>query len=161
MPPLASRFKPGQSGNPSGLPKNFRRVTDALRQLNETRGESPAAIIEAFKAARGKRLCGADFKAIAMFQAESDAERRTHVQAFEAVTDRLEGKVPQQVRGESTLEIRVVPYRFELADAGRPMLEADLRHKALRDAALEAEIVDSETSGSPAGDASPDEGVEP
>jgi hypothetical protein len=148
VPPLASRFKPGQSGNPSGLPKNFRRVTDALRQLTETTGKSPEAIIEAFKTARGKKLCGADFKAIAMFQAESDADRRTHVQAFEAVTDRLEGKVPQSVNVKSeaiTIQILDRDVQLSLLRAARRPL-------------LEAEVVENETSGSPAGDASQEEG---
>jgi len=150
VPPASHRFKPGVSGNPSGLPKNFRRATDALRQLNETTGKSPEAIIEAFKATRGKKLCGADFKAIAMFQAESDAERRTHVQAFEAVTDRLEGKVPQamNVKSEATLTINVVDRDIQLGmlrAARRPMLEAEI-------------LDEDEKPGSPAGDASPDEG---
>ena len=129
LPPEEHRFRPGQSGNPSGLPKNFRRVTDALRQLTETTGKSPEAIIEAFKAARGKKLCGADFKAIAMFKAESDVERRTHVTAFEAVTDRLEGKVPQSIamKSEATLTIQIVPL-YAMIDGKRPpeLLEAEV-----------------------------------
>jgi hypothetical protein len=119
----------GVSGNPSGRPKLARPPSVALAELNDTAGVDTDEIIAAFKAARGAKLCGADFKAIAMFKAESDVERRTHVTAFEAVTDRLEGKVPQSIamKSEATLTIQIVPL-YAMIDGKRPpeLLEAEV-----------------------------------
>ena len=122
-------FPKGVSGNPGGRPKLARAPSAALAELNDMIGDTPEEAIDAFKVARGKALCAADHKAIAMFRAESDVERRTHVQAFESVTDRLEGKVPQamNVKSEATLTIQIVPL-YAMMDGKRApeLLEAEV-----------------------------------
>ena len=126
---LSAPWPKGVSGNPGGRVKLARPPSVALAELNDTAGVDTDEIISAFKAARGAKLCGADFKAIAMFKAESDVERRTHVSAFEAVTDRLEGKVPQSIamKSEATLTIQIVPL-YAMIDGKRPpeLLEAEV-----------------------------------
>ncbi len=97
-------FPPGQSGNPGGRPKAARLVSVALAELQDTTGDSPDACIEAFRAARGAKLCGADHKAIALFRTENDSCGKTQVSAIEVGLDRLEGKVeqPHAVRAQET-----------------------------------------------------------
>ena len=127
--PGSKPWPKGVSGNPGGRPKLARAPSAALAELNDMIGDTPEEAIDAFKVARGKALCAADHKAIAMFRAESDVERRTHVQAFESVTDRLEGKVPQamNVKSEATLTIQIVPL-YAMMDGKRApeLLEAEV-----------------------------------
>ena len=133
MPP----WPKGVSGNPGGRVRLARAPSAALAELNDTPGDSIQEIVENFKTARRKAggLVAADHKALAMFQAESDPERRSHVAAFEAVTDRLEGKVPQamNVKSEATLTINIVDRDVQLA-----MLRAS------REPLLEAQVVEEE-----------------
>jgi hypothetical protein len=101
----------------------MRSPSRALADLNDTAGDSTAEIVENYKAARRATpmgLVGADHKAIAMFRAESDPDRRTHVSAFEAATDRLEGKVTQPIHQES-----VGTVRFVFGNAGGPRDEGE------------------------------------
>ena len=102
--PVETRWKPGVSANPGGRPKVNRTVSSALAELQDTEGETPEEIVEAFRARRGKRLCGADHKAIAIFKTELDAGGRTQISAVDTVLDRLEGKVeqPHAVRAQET-----------------------------------------------------------
>lgn len=134
MPP----WPKGVSGNPGGRPRLARAPSAALAELNDTPGDSILEIVENFKAARrgAGGLVAADHKALAMFMAESDVERRSHVAAFEAVTDRLEGKVPQSmnVKSEATLMIQVIDRDVQLA----------LLRAARRPELLEAEVVEAE-----------------
>ena len=104
VPPPEHRFVPGVSGNPTGRPKVNRTVSSALAELQDTEGETPEAIVDAFKARRGARLCGADHKAIAIFKTELDSGGRTQISAVDTVLDRLEGKVeqPHAVRAQET-----------------------------------------------------------
>jgi hypothetical protein len=160
VPPTAFRFKPGQSGNPSGLPKNFRRPTDALRQLVGIRGGSVEEVVTRFRTARGREMRGADHLAVTAFTKACDAESRNGDAMFREILDRLDGPIVRnlKVESEATLVINVVPLYPLLDGRVSPQtLEAELRRKALQEAALEVEVVDDETSGSPAGDASPDE----
>lgn len=85
------------SGNPGGRVALTRAPSQALAELNDLEGSSPKAIVEKFKKLRGKKLCAADFKAIAMFMRESSTTSKTGVNAFNATTDRLEGKVAQRI----------------------------------------------------------------
>lgn len=105
-PPLETRWKPGQSGNPSGLPKLTRPVTVALVELQETAGDDRDAIIENFKAARRKAggLVGADLKAIRAFIREWSDEA-VGVSQLNATMDRLEGKVAQRVEVGADAEV--------------------------------------------------------
>lgn len=120
VPPPEHRFESGADwkGNPGGRPRLKRSPTQALAELNDTTGESPEAVVVAFKAARGAELCAADHKAIAMFRAESDADRRTHVSAFDSATDRLEGKITQPVMTTGSV-------RFEFGAIAKLPGEAD------------------------------------
>lgn len=93
-PPVATRFPPGQSGNPGGRAKASRLVSTALAELQDAPGEDAEACIAAFKAARGAKLCGADHKAIALLRKETNDRSREQVSAIECALDRLEGKVP-------------------------------------------------------------------
>jgi hypothetical protein len=157
----AFRFKPGQSGNPSGLPKNFRRPTDALRQLVGFRGDSVKEVVTRFKTARGREMRGADHLAVTAFTKACDPESRNGDAMFREILDRLDGPIVRnlKVESEEKITINVVPYEAMLQGKRAPELPgAELRRKALQAAVLEAEIVEDETSGSPAGDASPDEG---
>lgn len=97
-PPLETRWKPGQSGNPSGLPKLTRPVTVALVELQETPGSDRDEIIENFKEARRKAggLIAADLKAIRAFIREWSDEA-VGVSQHNATLDRLEGKVAQRI----------------------------------------------------------------
>jgi hypothetical protein len=153
--PLAAfRFKPGQSGNPSGLPKGFRRPTDALRHLVGIHGADVKEVVTRFTAARGRAMCGADHLAVTAFTKACDPGARNGDAAFREILDRLEGPVMKslKVESEEKLTINIIDRDVQLA-----MLRAANR-KALQGAALEAEIVDEETEVSPVGDATPDEG---
>jgi hypothetical protein len=155
VPPAAFRFKPGQSGNPSGLPKNFRRPTDAIRQLVRIRGGSSEEVVSRFKGARGRDLCGADHLAITAFTKACDPEARGGDAAFREILDRLEGPVMKslKVESEEKLTINIIDRDVQLE-----MLRA-ARQQALQSATLDAQIVDyDEVEASPAGDAMPDEG---
>ena len=105
VPPPEHRFVPGVSGNPTGRPKVNRTVSSALAELQDTEGETPEAIVDAFKARRGARLCGADHKAIAIFKTELDTGGRTQVSAVDTVLDRLEGKVVQGIDVSGSLDV--------------------------------------------------------
>lgn len=107
------RWKKGESGNPGGLPKGFRKVTVAYRELDDTPGKSLAAIIAAFKAKRGVELCGADHRAIAMFKSAWNEESRNQVTAAKEITDRTEGTVAQNIVAESRSFVVEVPVRLE------------------------------------------------
>ena len=160
VPPAAFRFKPGQSGNPSGLPKNFRRPTDALRQLVGVRGSSVEEVVTRFRTARGREMRGADHLAVTAFTKACDPGSRNGDAMFREILDRLDGPIVRnlKVESEEKIVINVVPLYPLLDGRVSPQtLEAELRRKALQEAALEVEVVDDETSGSPAGDASPDE----
>ncbi len=162
LPPPEHRFKPGQSGNPSGLPKHFRRPTDAIRQLVGCRGNSAEEVISLFVAARGPALCGADHLAIAAFRKACDPEARNGDAAFREILDRLEGPVVKNLKVQSETEfvINVLPYdQPEPPKASTDAaLDRELRRKALQASALEAHVVDFDTSGDLAADGSPDEG---
>lgn len=119
MLPADSLWKPGVSGNPGGRPKLERPPSHALVELNGTSGDTPEEVVENYRAARKKAggLKAADHKAIALFRAESDPGIRTHVSAFTAVTDRLEGSVAQNIVAESRSFVVEVPVKLEDAQA--------------------------------------------
>lgn len=94
---IAPPFPKGIAPNPGGRPKVDRRVTDALAELQDAPGATPADCIEAFKAARGVKLCGADHKAIALFRKENNEKSMGQVGAIDLALDRLEGKVTQPI----------------------------------------------------------------
>ena len=163
VPPAAFRFKPGQSGNPSGMPKNFRRPTDALRQLVGIRGGSVKEVVTRFRTARGRDMRGADHLAVTAFTKACDAESRNGDAMFREILDRLDGPIVRnlKVESEEKLTINVIPLDALLDGKVSPQaFEVERRRRALQGAALEVEVVDDETLGSPGGDASPDEGEE-
>src|ERR1017187_8353419 len=128
----------GVSGNPRGRPKLARAPSVALAELNDATGANVEEAVENFKTARKAAggITMADHKAIALTRAAADVEHRAQVAAFEASTDRLEGKVPQSmnVKSEATLTINVLDRDVQLA-----MLRA-----ARRPELLDAEVVEDE-----------------
>lgn len=126
LPPLASRFRPGVSGNPSGMPKNLRRPTDALRQLVGVRGDSVEEVVTRFRAARGREMRGADHLAVNAFTKACDPKSRNGDAMFREILDRLDGPVVRglKIESESTLVINVVDRdaQLEALRTGRPLL---------------------------------------
>ena len=74
-PPTTGQWKPGQSGNPGGRPKT-KIFTEALKKLIAERGPDESANI-----IYSKMLTG-------------------DVSAWNAIADRVDGKVPQAVVGD-------------------------------------------------------------
>jgi hypothetical protein len=91
LPPVATRFKPGVSGNPGGQPKE-KPFTDAYRKFSKYS-------LEKIKALDTEKLTGAEAVAIAMLR---EAIKGKPIAAQEA-TDRTEGKVKQTVEVEGGL----------------------------------------------------------
>lgn len=71
-----------------------------MAELQDTPGDTPEAVIEAFRAARGARLCGADHRAIALHRQACNEASRLQVAAADSYADRVEGRVI--VRSEVT-----------------------------------------------------------
>lgn len=90
-PPVGRPWQPGQSGNPSGLPKALREVVALARE------HTPLAI-----------------GTLADIAADGDAPPAARVAASEALLDRAWGKAPQTVtvEGEATLTIDDVRKRL-------------------------------------------------
>ena len=106
---------------------------------------------------------GADHLAVTAFTKACDAESRNGDAMFREILDRLDGPIVRnlKVESEATLVINVVPLYPLLDGRVSPQtLEVERRRRALQAATLDAEVIEDETSGSPAGDASPDEGEE-
>jgi hypothetical protein len=159
VPPAAFRFKPGQSGNPSGLPKGFRRPTDALRHLVGIHGADVEEVVRRFRAARGRALCGADHLAVTAFTKACDPEARSGDAAFREILDRLEGPVMKSLKVESEEKLTVCLVSLDaMLDGKISPHENERRRRALQSAAIEAEIVADETEEGPSGDATSDEG---
>lgn len=94
LPPVETRFKPGQSGNPSGRPKVGRPVSTAYAELLDTPGETLKAQLEEFRRRRGDKFCAADMVAIGMLTSAVNPSNRGQTAAAGEITDRTEGKVP-------------------------------------------------------------------
>lgn len=99
---LLPPFPPGVSGNPGGRVKAQRLVSSALAELQDTPGETPEAAVEAFRAARGAKLCGADHRAIALHLQACDRTSRLQVAAADSYADRVEGRVVVRTETEAT-----------------------------------------------------------
>lgn len=92
------QWKPGASGNPGGRPRCARSPSEALRDLNDTPGETLEQIVANFVSARRRAggMVAADVKAVRAFQREHDLEAYS-VSQMVATNERLEGKVPQTI----------------------------------------------------------------
>lgn len=86
-PPKEYQFKPGQSGNPAGLPKGTRWMKTRLRELLEQGG-------------LGDKVLDA------LINKAKDGD----VQAIREILDRIDGKVAQGIEAEHTGGITI---RFE------------------------------------------------
>lgn len=80
-PPIEGRWKPGQSGNPSGRPKK-KPITAALQRIFDKLSDHDAEVF-----------------AKAMFSKAGQGD----VGAFKEICDRVEGKVAQPVGGSEEL----------------------------------------------------------
>jgi hypothetical protein len=127
IPWLKPPWPKGTSGNPGGRIKAKRYPSDALKELNDTPGQTAEKVIEAFRKARGEKFCGADIKAIQAFKRDL-AQSGHGVTSFDSTTDRIEGKVEQATTGKDlviNLTIMDRDTQLEMIRRGeRPMLEA-------------------------------------
>lgn len=100
IPPVASRFKPGQSGNPGGVPKGFIPLSRALAMLGALPDEDVAEIAEGKRPKRWgrKALPMSVVMAARLWQAR---DRLSTVVA--EIADRTEGKVKQVT--ETTIHV--------------------------------------------------------
>jgi hypothetical protein len=80
-PPVAGRWKPGQSGNPSGRPKR-KPITEGLQRLFAKLSDED---VEEYNQALFKKAAQGD------------------VAAYKEVSDRVEGKIPQAIGGTDEL----------------------------------------------------------
>ena len=132
--PGSKPWPKGVSGNPGGRPRLARAPSVALAELNDATGANVEEAVENYKTARKAAggITMADHKAIALTRAAADVEHRAQVAAFEASTDRLEGKVPQamNVKSEAILQINILPL-YSLLD-----------HQATTQRLLDAEVID-------------------
>lgn len=98
VPPVETRWRPGQSGNPSGHPKGYYSISaaeadvlswplDVVQKLLE---KGLDAKVPAFYR---KRLKPAHLVALGRLRAASDSENRSGVASAEHLADRTEGKV--------------------------------------------------------------------
>lgn len=89
-PPLETRFKPGESGNPNGVPKGTRQMRTIIREIFETEilAVDPKTN-EPRKMTMGEAIAMAQFK----------QATKGNTKAFNALLDRLEGKVAQPLSG--------------------------------------------------------------
>lgn len=82
------KFKPGQSGNPGGRPKGqslsalLRELLDEVQKNGKTLGESVSRALIA-------------------------AAKRGNVKAFNAIADRVDGKVPNKIEGADGGPVKV------------------------------------------------------
>jgi hypothetical protein len=105
VPPEETRWKPGQSGNPTGHPKGYYPISAAeadvlswpLEEVVKPLLEEGlnAMIPEDYR----RRLKPAHLVALARLRAASDSENRSGVASAEHLADRTEGKV------KATLEL--------------------------------------------------------
>ena len=96
----ATRWKPGQSGNPEGRPPNTKYISDYLREAlqKQTNGQSNAELI-----------------ALALIELSKDTKMRNFAPAIKELLDRTEGKVPETHKIEADLPITLV---YKLVEGG-------------------------------------------
>ena len=85
-PPTETRFKPGQSGNPGGLPKGTPKMSVAYMKLLAL---SP----DELKSFKPKNVA----EEIALKQVRAACKSSKALASVKEITDRTEGKVPQRV----------------------------------------------------------------
>ena len=93
----ATRFQPGQSGNPGGRPKDT--LTPLLRELLNTDNEAEKRVIV-------KALLSA-----------AKVMGRGQVSALKEIFDRIDGKVPDTHKIESDVPVIIQPIVYERKDA--------------------------------------------
>jgi hypothetical protein len=94
-PPVETRWKPGQSGNPSGGPKK-KLLTEAIeRLLPKEVGPEALRSLRLPGVRKGSKLTWADVAAYGLLFAAA----RGRAEASREIADRVEGKVPQAISG--------------------------------------------------------------
>lgn len=86
-----AKFKPGESGNPSGRPKRGETMTDILRSLGEIEDVRHEGKMIARRVAVGHRVW--------------QLALRGDVTAFKYIYDRLDGKPMQEIKVSGDAEI--------------------------------------------------------
>lgn len=104
VPPEETRWKPGQSGNPSGHPKGYYPISAAEADLLSWPLDVVKPLLDKGLDAQipedyRRRLKTAHLVALGRIRAASDAENRSGVASAEHLADRTEGKV------KNTLEL--------------------------------------------------------
>lgn len=93
-PPLHSRFKPGQSGNPGGKPKGTVSVTAALLRLLEQRATGRAK-----RRSPNDPKLKADLVAEQLFKLAIKKSKGDTVAAIKVILDRIDGPVKTEITG--------------------------------------------------------------
>ena len=99
VPPKHSQFKPGQSGNPAGLPKGYVRASTMYAEL--LKGKVP--ITEDGKVRKVTRHEAMMIKAMNDAMAAASANERTT--ARESILSRIEGKPVQPIGAAPDTEV--------------------------------------------------------
>ena len=106
VPPVAHRWRPGQSGNPAGKTPGTLSLTAHLRRILAEPGKT--------RATKGEELMAALVKA---------AKTKTGARHLALILDRIEGPVEHQVRHTGdvpAIVVRVVHDDEDEGDQGRP-----------------------------------------
>ena len=106
MPPVHSRFKPGQSGNPSGRPRGH-SITAELRKMLD-RGLGGKDLAEAMARIAYQRALKGDWK------------------FWNSIIERTDGKVSDRVESDGVVKV-IVQYLDESAHADDTTGKDDLR----------------------------------
>ena len=106
-PPVHTRWKPGQSGNPSGHPKGYYPISAAEADILSWPLEVVQLLLEEGLDAKvptfyRKRLKPAHLVALARLRAAADSENRSGVASAEHLADRTEGTVKNTLEVQST-----------------------------------------------------------
>ncbi len=100
------QFKPGQSGNPGGMPKGTPRVDAAYRRLLEMTPEELAV---------WEPRTGAEILAAEQFKRACNPKAKQTLSYAERISDRTDGPIIRKIHKEDLTQYQVERQRFEAA----------------------------------------------
>jgi hypothetical protein len=103
---VRTQFKPGQSGNPGGMPKGTPRVDAAYRRLLAMTPEELAV---------WEPRNGAEILAAEQFKRACNPSAKQTLNYAERITDRTDGPVVRKVQKEDITQLEAERQRFEAA----------------------------------------------